>query len=134
MKAYRRLALTLPSPASGRGESAVNCVLSRDRLGIHDPQIVPVERHELAFLLFPLSRLRERAGVRARLWKRIAGLPSPYPLPQAGEGKSASAARFNGDGLRIHDPQIVPVERHELAFLLFPLSRLRERAGVRARL
>src|SRR6478609_7199149 len=41
--------------------------------------------------LFPLSRLRERAGVRAILWKRFARLPSPYPLPQAGEGKEESA-------------------------------------------
>src|SRR5690242_21229249 len=38
--------------------------------------------------MFPLSRLRERAGVRAIASKRFASVPSPSPLPQAGEGKT----------------------------------------------
>ncbi len=51
---------------------------------------------------FPLSRLRERVGVRAfgvkrvgclcARWKREPRAPSPCPLPQAGEGKAVACA------------------------------------------
>ena len=56
-------------------------------------------------LHFPLSRSRERAGVRAfgvgrftlkgRGWKGRTTLPSPCPLPQAGEGKEVTREKGN---------------------------------------
>src|SRR4051794_26729440 len=61
--------------------------------------------------MFPISRLRERAGVRARWWKRFARLPSPYPLSRAGEGKSARS------GLALLDRRTAEVLR------ALPLSR-----------
>ena len=53
---------------------------------------------------FPLSRFRERAGVRAILWKRFARLPSPYPLPQAGEGKSRHQSDGGGGARTVRFP------------------------------
>ena len=52
---------------------------------------------ESSVALYPLSRLRERVRVRARWFASRSSersrLPSPRPLPQAGEGKATLQRR-----------------------------------------